>query len=132
MVDMNKRPVANKKIKNATKCELDGIKFDSRLEMYCYGQLKLHNIPFELKPKYILQDKFRYNREAVRQITYTSDFLIINKGVIVDTKGFKTNEFNLKLKILKHNLYKAGFCYEIALPKNQKEVNALINKIKLH
>lgn len=42
----------NKKIRNAEKTEYEGIKFDSRLELFCYLALKEAKIPFELKTQF--------------------------------------------------------------------------------
>ena len=74
------------------KIEIDGKKFDSKLELYCYNMLKQLNIPFEFQKKEVLMDSFRYNGKAVRQITLTVDFVADYKGIkyYIDTKGFAT------------------------------------------
>jgi hypothetical protein len=120
----------NKKVKNATKVEFNGVKFDSKLECYFYKALVANNIVFELKPSFTLIPKFRYLSEAVRACTYTPDFIIRGKRVIVDTKGFKTDIFNLKLKMLKKYFSDNGMEYIIELPRNQKQCNELIEKLR--
>ena len=40
-------PPGNQKIRNARKIERDGVKFDSRLEMYMYDLLTMAGIRFE-------------------------------------------------------------------------------------
>lgn len=47
------------------KTEIDGIKFDSRLEGFMYTQLRDAGIRFELQKKYELQSKFKYNSESI-------------------------------------------------------------------
>ena len=68
----------NKKVKNATKCEYGLISFKSKLELFCYKELiKVFgedNVKYE-STKFVLQEKFRFNGELIREITYTPDFL---------------------------------------------------------
>jgi hypothetical protein len=68
--------IKNKKVRNATPVTLDGINFRSKLERYCYEQLKLYNIECEYeKYSYTLLPAFKYNDENVRAITYKPDFV---------------------------------------------------------
>lgn len=122
---------ANKKVRNATKTEIDGIKFDSKLEAHFYGLLNLHKIPFTMKEKIVLQKAFRYNGEAIREIALLPDFIIKNDGVynIVDTKGFQTSDNKIKVKLLKKVLSEKYSESRVFLPKNQKECAEVINKL---
>ena len=117
------------KVRNAQKIEDCGILFDSKLEHYCWKQLKLFKIPFELKPKYNIMDGFRYLGEAIRPITLTPDFLLPNHNIIVDTKGFSTDVSNIKFKLFKKYLLDNGKNYKVVILKNQKEVNAFIQEL---
>lgn len=97
------------------KVEFQGIKFDSIKERNRYvlllslqkqgkiRDLKLQ-VPFELQPK------FEHNGKTVRAIKYVADFTYYDaddKLIIEDTKGFKTDVYELKKKMM---LYKG---YEI-------------------
>jgi len=123
-------PKENRKILNALKVEQNGIKFDSRLELYCYNALKAAGIDFEFQVKYELQPKFKYNGETIRAITLTVDFVVGSKNLIIDTKGFQTQQGAIRWKMLKHHLLSfCGIQPIIEQPKNKKEVDLLINKI---
>lgn len=129
-------------IKNATKVEYDGIKFDSKLEQFAYSQLKLFKINFALKQKFIIFDGFRYQNELTRPISWTPDFILPNHDIVLETKGFANDQWSLKIKLIKkYFLNKVEFICEtsdkkteekiliqpkIVICKNQKEVNAFI------
>ena len=60
-----------------------------------------------LQPKFLLQDKFRYEGEAIRAINYKADFKYydIEKGVwiiedVKASKDFQTDVYKLKKKLL--------------------------------
>lgn len=97
---------------NNKKPVLDGIKFDSIMEMEYYVYLKHKKKrkeikDFELQPKFVLVDKFKRNGKTIRAITYTPDFKIINLDdsvKYVDTKGFATEISKLKKKLF-HYVY---------------------------
>lgn len=93
---------------NAKKTVVDGITFDSKKEAARYSQLKLlektgviYNL--ELQPRFLLQDKFRYKGEAFRKVEYIADFRYTDKTgatVVEDVKGYKTETYNIKKKLL--------------------------------
>lgn len=132
-------------VKNATKVECDGIKFDSKLEQFAYSQLKLFKINFSLKQKFVIFDGFRYNDELIRPISWTPDFILPDHNIILETKGFANDQWSLKVKLIKkYFLNKVNFICEasngkikervldkpkIIICKNQKEVNAFIAKL---
>lgn len=122
------------KIKNAVKSEVDGVKFDSNIEKYMHGLLRGAGIDFEFQKKYLLQEKFIYNGEAVRAITLTVDFFLRGKNMIIDTKGYANDRAPLKYKMLKKYF---SLSYEvngpllptIELPSNKSECETLLNRI---
>lgn len=126
---------ANRKIKNATKVEADGVKFDSRLEKTMYDLLKGAGIEFEFQKVYTLQEKFRYGTEAIRAITCRVDFYIPSKTLLIDSKGYSNDVSPLKYKMLKKLLYdhfEAGYYNllpKIEMPRTKKECELLLNRI---
>jgi|TARA_R100000734_G_scaffold19149_2_gene18624 hypothetical protein len=108
----------------------DGIKFDSKLELYFYNLLKKEKIPFIFQEKFVLLQKFRYNGSAVREMTLTVDFSIPQHDMIVDTKGFQRNDNKIKWKLLKRHLLDNNREPLILMPKNQKQCQEVITLIK--
>lgn len=111
----------NKKIKNATSAEYDGIKFKSKLEVTIYKTLKEKGLnPLYECNKFILQEGFRplkpYYLKGVCpktangyakiiQITYTPDFTVEYKDKIlfIEAKGKQNDSYPIKRKLfLKH------------------------------
>jgi hypothetical protein len=97
------------KYKN-TKVVYDGIKFDSKLELNRYHQLKLlekngYIESLELQPTFLLHDTLRVFRngkkETYRKSVYKADFAYKKDGlyVVEDTKGVETETYKLKRKI---------------------------------
>ena len=81
------------------KVELNGIKFDSKLESKVYQDLtcllKAGKISgLELQKSFELQPSFKYNGKTERAITYRADFYYLKDGkeYVADAKGFKTKE----------------------------------------
>ncbi len=121
---LNTLIMPNKKIKNATKNEYNGVVFRSKLECDCYKLLSQLNLPFEyeqttfeLQPKLpeiktlvYVPDKKNKVRGAtqlvgssltLRPITYTPDF-IVYKGdavFIIEAKGFQNDIYPVKKKL---------------------------------
>lgn len=137
--------MVNKKVRNATPSVYNSIKFDSKLEMFCYQQLEKNNISCKYNENtYILLDKFVYlgyeypekltskgnTKRTVLPITYTPDF-IIKDNIIIECKGFADNKFPLKWKMFKQQLQN-NFQDNLYLfmPKNQKQVLECIEIIK--
>jgi hypothetical protein len=121
----------NKKVKNATKViDEDGTKHDSKLEKYCHDQLITHNIPFLPQHKFILQPPFRYQGWGIVHVTWRCDFYLPEYNLVVDTKGQRSQSFNIKLKMLQFIHRDAPL--HIVLPKNKGEVNALVALLSAH
>lgn len=95
---------------NAVKTEVDGIKFDSKIESKRYAKLKLleragviENL--KLQPRFLLQEGFIRDGHKERKIEYIADFQYERDGqtVVEDVKGTRTEVYKLKRKLF---LYK--------------------------
>lgn len=116
------KAVSKKKVRNAILTEYNGIKFKSRLELYCYKYSNSLGYTFlyeEFKTTIFHGGQCRCNifipnkenligesNGKIRDITYSPDFYkcINNKNgeevlVIIETKGFATDAFVLKRKM---------------------------------
>lgn len=110
----------NKKIKNASPLEYEGISFKSKLEKMIYQTLKEQGFPVEYEPhKFILWQGFRptvpfYDKDKstrmlklenkkIIDITYTPDFVFTYKGflVVIEAKGMENDRFYLKKKMFR-------------------------------
>lgn len=119
---------SNKKVKNATPLEYDGISFKSKLEMYCYKLLRENNIPVEYEvEKFQILKPFAYNEEAVRGMTFTPDF--VGDNFVVECKGFMNDAFPLRWKLFKYYLYSNKLRYDLYLPRNKKDVETVVQEI---
>ena len=101
---------------NAEKTVIDGIKFDSKKEARRYAELKLLEragviSDLKLQPKFVLQEGFRQNGKAYREISYIADFSYVENGklVVEDTKGFKTEVFKIKEKLFRYKYGNVDF-----------------------
>ena len=108
MFYQNKSKYHNKKV------TIDGITFDSKLEATRYRELKLlerngviKNL--QLQPSYELIPSFKKGNKTFKKASYIADFSYydteLNKTIIEDTKGFKTDVYVLKKKLFEY-LYK--------------------------
>ncbi|MBY6950325.1 DUF1064 domain-containing protein [Clostridium botulinum] len=100
------KPKAQKKQKYRNKGTwIDGVFFRSQLEAKRYCQLKLlfhagEIAGFVLQPQFILQEGNGENRA----ITYSSDFLVLNKDgsyTVEDTKGYESEQWKRTYKQFK-------------------------------
>lgn len=135
--DTSNKVSVNKKVRNATKVEADGVKFDSRLEKTMYDLLRGAGIEFEFQKVYTLQEKFRYGTDAVRAISCRADFWLPDYTLLIDTKGYANDVSPLKYKMLKkllHEQFEAGYypiLPRIYMPKNKDDCEAVIMRIKV-
>jgi hypothetical protein len=141
----------NKKIKNATECELDGITFRSKQERSIYRYL----LSVGITPKYESErftiwdrDKFsvpfydKYGKTFKRidrkptSVHYTPDF-IFNVGqtkVILEVKGFKNDAVPYKTRLFRDLLEKIKeetgehLCYAIVY--TIKDLKFLLNDLQ--
>ena len=96
----------------SVECVVDGIKFQSRLEARRYTQLKqmeqegvIHNLV--LQPRFLIQERFKdpYSGKVYQPIRYIGDFMYTDQTgqkIVEDTKGFATDTFRLKFKLVIH------------------------------
>ena len=136
-----KGPVSSKK------AQVDGITFQSGLEVYMYRALKKDKLfekyeeeSFELiegfdftNPSYERQSNGKgefknRNSSKIRKITYTPDFT--GKDYIIETKGRANESFPIRYKLFKRLLMKAGDKRALYTPQNQKECDEVIQLIK--
>ena len=98
---------------------VDGEEFDSKKEGNRYKELRLLErvgeiSNLELQPRFLLQDKFRYDNKGYRKIEYIADFKYIDKDgnvVVEDVKseGTATPVYKIKKKLF---LKKYGHKYK--------------------
>lgn len=106
----------NRKVIGAEEIEVDGIKFRSRLEASCYRLLKesglnpsYEEVKIEIfqgfKPSvpYYLGYPLKMDSTKVRAITYTPDFIVKanGKSYYLEVKGFRTDSYNIKVKLFR-------------------------------
>jgi hypothetical protein len=110
---------------------VDGVKFDSKLELYLYNALKNNELDFDFQVNIELVPKFRFQQENIRAIGMRVDFLLRHndKEIFIDTKGFATSDAKMKYKMLKFKFKDQPSTYIIWL-KTQKDVNAFIFNLK--
>lgn len=123
---MKKRQKTNR---GGTKIEYDGIKFRSKLEAYCYKKLKEANIYAEYEQyRYTLLPNFKFDNKTIRAITYLPDF--VGKNFVIECKGYANESFPLREKLFKYYLTKNEPHMQYFLVKTQKQIDALIDKLK--
>ena len=96
----------------ATSTIIDWIKFSSKLEWRFYQYFIDKGIEIlELQPRFTLQEKFELNGDKIRAIEYVSDFKIKHQGDVfyVDSKGFETADFKIKLKLWKKRYWQENY-----------------------
>ena len=122
---------------NNNKVEYNGVIFDSKKELRFFLYLK--DLEKDNIVKYEIQPAFRYQGQAIRSINYIADFTVVvldvekfknaigyrdekkghaaadddikaGKTVILDTKGYKTEVYKLKYKLM---LYRGHKIFEI-------------------
>lgn len=89
------------------KVNLDGHTFDSKAEAHFYQYTKLRLKAgeiqaYELQPRYLLQEAFKYQGKSIQKMEYVADFLIThNDGSqeVIDVKGVETEAFRIKKKL---------------------------------
>lgn len=90
------------------KVEFNGIKFDSIKErdryIFLLSRLKKGEITgLELQVPFELQPHFEHNGKMIRAIRYIADFVYYDQDGnihIEDTKGFRTDIYDLKKKMM--------------------------------
>lgn len=97
------------------KCKIDGFTFDSQKEGRRYAELKIllragKIKDLELQKQFELQPAFRdCEGKWIRPIYYRADFVYydneLEKPVVEDVKGFKTEGYKLKKKMMAYRGY---------------------------
>lgn len=137
----------NKKVRNATVVEVDGIVYRSKLEVYTATKLAEEGIEFDYeKHKFPLMEKFEFQGEIyephkinnakqfvqvsnnIRSITYTPDFVNKKDKWIIEVKGYANDVFPIKWKLFKNLIKDEG--YTLYLPSTQKQVKETVELIK--
>lgn len=103
---VKKPPIKQPKYNNR-KVEIDGHKFDSKLEAQYYTFLKNKKEQgkikdFSLQPRYTLQETFKRDGKTYRSITYIADFEVLHNdgsAQVIDVKGMMTDVFKIKAKL---------------------------------
>jgi len=88
----------------------------------------LNPFEFEQMSYERIGSKFKPQSKKVRAIKYTPDF--IGKGWVMETKGKKTPDFQLKWKLFKKYLYDNNMQYFLSMPTNKREIITSIDLIK--
>lgn len=85
--------------------------FSSKLEKQFYDEIVVVGMKngtlrdYKLQTKYLLQPKFKYQGQCIREINYISDFdLYFSNGSfqVIDTKGLPTPDAKIKAKMFKY------------------------------
>ena len=87
---------------------IDGIKFDSKKESQYYLKLKMLEKAgkirdLKLQVPFVLIETFKVDDRTYRKTKYIADFTYYdgkNKLHVVDVKGFRTKEYELKKKLM--------------------------------
>ena len=126
-------PKSEGRVKNATKVNKYGLHFRSKLECYTYEAFMKAGIPVEYEPKHFtLPNKFEFNTEKIRAITYLPDSIgsYKNNKFVVECKGMITESFPLRWKLFKYYLKRHRSKYKCYMVRNHKQVDEMINDIK--
>lgn len=124
------RPDKNRKIMNATKIERGGITFDSLLESTAHELFTSHGLQFEFKPKFVVVPGFRYMGKKIIDITWSPDFAFPELRIVLDTKGFPSETFPIKLKLFKKMMFDRGEDWAVWVVKNKSDISTAIYLLK--
>lgn len=117
-------------------------KYRSKLEKTCAELLKEHNIKFEYEPWIVTlssgfessiisyetsRKTYQTCSKKIRPITYKPDF--IGDKWVIEVKGMRTPEFNIKWKMFKKYLQDNKLEYTLFLPTSKKQILESINLI---
>lgn len=131
----------NKKVRNAKITIVDGIKFKSKSEAFMYNLLLESGLTFDYKPNpIILQEGFypsgwyekqEFKKSKIIRIVYTPDFIVTFNNItfIIEVKGFKTDRYSLKRKMLLNKIKDDPSVIFIEV-HTQQDMIFCINKIK--
>ena len=131
--------------------EVDGIKFKSMLEVFCYRKLKELGVDFTYEEhSYQLTEAFYYpcpifetkattkefadkSKDKIRGISYTPDFVSHDADGklqwVIECKGFANDRFPNTWKNFKKHLMDNDSVCPLFLPKDQKQILQVIQLI---
>ncbi len=72
---------------------------------------------------------FKLKSGNVRKISYTPDFINLDEGFIIETKGLRTAEFKMRFKLFLKHLNNTNKNYDVYVPSNRKEVDITVKTI---
>ena len=72
---------------------------------------------------------FKQMTGNIRNMSYTPDFVNLDAGFIIETKGLRTPEFRMRFKLFLKLLHDSDQQLDVYIPSNQKEVDATIDLI---
>ena len=91
------------------KCFYKGMTFDSKKERdyYVILEMMLKNkqiTDLKTQVKFELQPSFKFKGKTIRSINYIADLTYVKDGklIIVDTKGYRTEVYKLKKKMMQY------------------------------
>ena len=117
----------NKKVRNATPTEYDGIKFRSKLEVYTYKKLRESNIYTKYEQnRYEIIPAFTFMGKKIRAMTYLPDF--VGEDYILECKGYPNDAWPLREKIFKYYLFLTNSKKKFYVLHSQKEVDEFIKE----
>lgn len=143
----------NKKVRNASECTYNDMKFRSKLELYCYKYFLDNKLKLEYEANtYVVLPKFETNvnvylpvkkrnsrvtelclkTKKVLPITYTPDFTlqIHDKTFFIETKGKPNDVYPLKRKLFLNYLKNLNYKCWFFEPHNQQQVRDTYNIIQ--
>ena len=136
----DRRKVRNTKSKD--KLLYDSIQFRSGLEVYCYKQLKINGLEtnyetltIELVPKFTFTGEWlesskkglKLDSANCRPMTYTPDFVANDLKWIIECKGFASDTWLMKRKLIKQYFKNENIKYYV--PSTQKQVDEVVRRI---
>lgn len=104
--------------------KVDG--FDSEAERDFSILLNESGISYETQKEYLLQEKFELNGKKYRPIKYIADFHLDKLDIVIDIKGFKTADFNIKKKLFVEK-YKKDLILLTKCPKKYEDKKTGLN-----
>lgn len=134
---------AGRKIVQAKKVTIDGINFQSNLEATMYKLLKSEGMEFGYESKtYEIFQPFTYTascwerarknsrqmieRQAVRKVSYTPDFIGKNEEWIIECKGRANESFPLRWKLFKLKMSKRKNPPILFMPKTKVDCEQVL------
>lgn len=145
--------MVNKKVRNASECTYNGMKFRSKLELYCYKYFLDNKLKLEYEANtYVVLPGFETNVDVylpvkkrnskvtelclktrrILPITYTPDFTlqVNNKLFFIETKGKPNDVYPLKRKLFLNYLRNLNHKCWFFEPHNQQQVRDTYDIIK--